>query len=137
MTLKGSTQNLKNDSSIIANKDLQKVLKAAQLSKLYKEEIQSKNIEIDLYKSRIIVKDSLIENLNLQLDNCNNISNLLKNNYKLEQDKNKAITETYFEYKNNTEKQIKKLNRQKTTKTIGSTLTGIAVGVLIGTFLIK
>lgn len=137
MTLKGSTQNLKNDSSIIANKDLQKVLKAAQLSKLYKEEIQSKNIEIDLYKSRIIVKDSLIENLNLQLDNCNNISNLLKNNYKLEQDKNKAITETYFEYKNNTEKQIKKLNRQKTTKTIGSTLVGIAVGILAGTFLIK
>ena len=82
MTLKGSTQNLKNDSSIIANKDLQKVLKSAQLSKLYKEEIQSKNIEIDLYKSRIIVKDSLIENLNLQLDNCNNISNLLKNNYR-------------------------------------------------------
>lgn len=137
MTLKGSTQNLKNDSSIIANKDLQKVLKAAQLSKLYKEEIQSKNIEIDLYKSRIIVKDSLIENLNLQLDNCNNISNLLKNNYKLEQDKNKAITETYLEYKSNTEKQIKKLNRQKTTKTIGSTLVGIAVGILAGTFLIK
>ena len=137
MTLKGSTQNLKNDSSIIANKDLQKVLKAAQLSKLYKEEIQSKNIEIDLYKNRIIVKDSLIGNLNLQLDNCNNISNLLKNNYKLEQDKNKAITETYFEYKNNTEKQIKKLNRQKTTKTIGSTLVGIAVGILAGTFLIK
>lgn len=137
MTLKGSTQNLKNDSSIIANKDLQKVLKSAQLSKLYKEEIQSKNIEIDLYKNRIIVKDSLIGNLNLQLDNCNNISNLLKNNYKLEQDKNKAITETYLEYKSNTEKQIKKLNRQKTTKTIGSTLVGIAVGILAGTFLIK
>ena len=128
---------MKTDSSTISNKDLQKVLKAAQLSKLYKEEIQSKNVEIDLYKDRINIKDSTIDILNLQLDNCNKTVSLVQNNYKMEQEKYKAISQTLKEYKLDSDRQIKKLNKQKVTKTIGSTIVGIAVGILAGTFLIK
>lgn len=137
LSLKGNTQSLKTDSSTISNKDLQKVLKAAQLSKLYKEEIQSKNVEIDLYKNRINIKDSTIDILNLQLDNCNKTVSLVQSNYKMEQEKYKAVSQTLKEYKLDSDRQIKKLNKQKVTKTIGSTIVGIAVGILAGTFLIK
>ena len=132
ISLKGLTQT-SDSTACIPNKDLQKVLKAAELSKLYEKELSFKNKEVDILNSRISVKDSIIVNYNdkyiLMKDNFSKIEGI----YNLEKDKYNLLNNEYLIYQKQSKKEIKSLKRKNITKPI----VGLAIGLLIGTLIIK
>ena len=131
-----SSQSLKNsDSLTIAKHDLEKVYRSAQRGKLYKEEVDSKNKQIDILFNRIATKDTAINILKEQVKTEKDISKSFSLSYELEKSSRQDLQTEFDYYKKTTSKTIKKLKVQKTTKTVGGVVVGVAVGVLVGSFL--
>ena len=130
-----STKSL--DSVVLSVKDAEKVLRSAERGKLYKEEVISQNKRIELLTRRLENKDIEINNLIIRLENAKKISDAHESNFNIERTKYIDLSNSFNNYKKIMTKELKKANRQKTVKTIGGTIVGLAVGILVGSLLIN
>lgn len=125
------TQTLKSDSTLMPNRDLEKVYRAAERGKLYKDEVYSKNRQIDILNKRIANKDSSISILKDQVSIQEEIAERNLSNFKLEQIKSKQIQASFDAFKKASDKALKKQKVNSTFKTIGIAIIGAAAGILL------
>lgn len=132
LSYRGNTQTLRSDSTKIPNSHLEKVLRAAKIGNIYKEEVKSKQREITILYNRIDNKDSIINDMNRQTQINREITDKYLGNYNMEKSKNIDLQNSFDNYRKQSDKQIKSLRRQNTFKYIKGVLIGAAAGILTG-----
>ena len=126
-----------NEATTIPNTSLEKVLKAAKLSRVLQQEVNIQDRIIKEQDKRINVKDSALYYAGQQIDNQIKINAALKSNISVLYTKQGLLEQEYSDYKVRAEDQIKQLNKKRIINTFKGTAIGAGVGILICLLLIK
>lgn len=119
----------RQDSTVLANKDIKSLLSAFDEWKYLKPENALLNNRVQLLQQKIVVKDSTIDNLIF----INQMDGLIIKDYIVSE---KNLIEQRTNLENNIKQLTKKIKRQK-TKTFITSLAGIVGIVGAGILLLK